>query len=154
MFYRMFDYNTAEKQVMDKIQAKLAARTLEELVADEKETSVSFQKLMEKHEKYAASHRRFPNRKKYIDFLHVAEQMRRYTAVHEGIITIRAEEGGSGLIEMFFDGIFHTDLDASHSRLLLAFLFMKYEDITISARQDGIVIQVFAELYDEETIDT
>ncbi len=152
MFYRMFDYNTAEKQMLDKIQAKLAARTSEELAADEKETRLSFEKLMGKHEKYASSHRRLPNRKKYIDFLLTAEQMQRYTAIHEGIITIRAEEGGLGIIEMFFDSIFHTDLDASQSRMLLGLLFMRYKDIYIYAKQDGIVIQVFAELYDEETI--
>jgi hypothetical protein len=152
MFYRMFDYNTAEKISLAEINAKLSARTSEELAADEKETRQSFQRLMEKHEKYSASRRRLPNRKKYIDFLFTAEQMRRYTAIHEGIITIRAEEGGSGIIEMYFDAIFHTDLDASHSRLLLGLLFMKYEDISISARQDGIVIQVFAELYDEEIL--
>ncbi len=152
MFYRMFDYNTAEKQLLDRIQGKLEARTPDELAADEIETRLSFQKFIGKHEKYVSSHRRIPNRKKYIDFLHTAEQMRRYTAIHEGIITIRAEEGGLGIIEMFFDAIFHMDSDASHSRMLLGLLFMKYKDISIYARQDGIVIQVFAELYDEEAI--
>lgn len=153
MFYMMFDYHSAEKQVMDKIQAKLAARTPEELAADEKEASLSFQKIIEKYEEYAVSHKRIPNREKYEDFLSVAEQMRRYAAAHEGVITIRAEAGGTGIIEMYFDHLIHTDLDASHSRLLLAFLLMKYEDVSISAKQDGILIQAFAELYDVETPD-
>ncbi|MEA4893870.1 MAG: hypothetical protein VB064_01250 [Oscillospiraceae bacterium] len=151
MIFRMFDYHSAERQLLDEIQAKLAARTPEELAVDEKEASLSFQKIIEKHEEYAASHRRLPNRGKYEDFLSVAEQMRRYTAIHEGVITIRAEEGGTGIIEMYFDNIIHTDLDTSNSRLLFAFLLMKYKDVSISARQDGIVIQAFAELYDVET---
>lgn len=153
MFYRMFDYHSAERQLLDEIQAKLAARTLEELAADERETKLSFQKFIEKYEAYAASHKRIPNREKYEDFLSVAEQMRRYAAAYEGVITIRAEAGGTGIIEMYFDHLIHTDLDTSHSRLLLAFLLMKYEDVSISAKQDGILIQAFAELYDVETPD-
>ncbi len=153
MFFRMFDYHSAEKQLLDEIQAKLVSRTPEELAADEKETNLSFQKFIKKYEAYTASHKRLPNREKYEDFLSVAEQMRRYTAIHEGVITIRAEAGGTGIIEMYFDHLIHTDLDSSHSRLLLAFLLMKYKDVSISAKQDGILIQAFAELYDVETPD-
>lgn len=153
MFYRMFDYYTEEKQLLDEIQTQLAARTPEEVAADEKKSALSFQRIMEIYERRQITRKRVPNKDKYRNFLQAAEQMRQYTAIHTGKISIRAEEGGIGMIEMFFENLFHTDLDSTHSNLMLGLMLMRYRETSITAKSEGIAIQVFAELYDEIPVD-
>jgi hypothetical protein len=137
---------------MEEIQATLAARTPEEIAADDKAAEVSWQKLYKYHEEYQATHRRIVNKKKYDDFLSFAELMRKYTKLHDGKISIRAEEFGLGVVEMFFDFILHSDFDIFNSHFLFGKAFMRYKDTYIGVKGEGIFIQIIEELYDTETI--
>lgn len=153
MYHKVFDYYTAAKQRMEAIEAELASRSPEVLAADQEAAMVSFQEMMRKYKASNFSYRKVANQKKYIDFLSFSEKMRRYTALHEGKIVIRAEEGGIGSIEMFFDCIIHSEFDLFQSHDVLSQLFLSYKDILISAQQGGVSIQILENLYDEERID-
>lgn len=154
MYCKTYDYHTAEKQRWTEIDAKLAARSPDEVAADQVQAQESFQRLLERYEQYQATHRKIPNSIKYKDFLSFAEYMRRYTQQHDGKIEISAEEGGLGTIKMFFDVIIHTDIDISHSNCIFGMMFLKYRDTMISSCEDGVLVQIMAELYDVETIET
>ena len=154
MYRATYDYYTAEKQHMERIEKELAARSAETLAVDEEAARLSFQKIMEKYKQHEASHKRIPTEKRYSEFLCISELMREYTALHNGKITIRAEEGGLGVIEMSFDYVIHSELDSSHSHRLLGLLFRKYEQTNIFAVDGCVVIQVYQELYDEINTDS
>ncbi len=158
MYYKTYDYYTAEKAKMaeldTKVEAELGSRSPEDLAVEEARSRESFQKILEEHERYAAAHKRVPNEKKYEDFLAFAKQMRKYTALHMGKISIRAEKNGLGIIEMFFDFIIHSEFEHERSRFLFGMLFLRYEDTHIYVGNGGVTIQVFAELYDVMPVDT
>lgn len=153
MYHKVFDYYTAAKRREKMIKEELASRTPEAFASDQKAAKAAFQEVMKKYETSALHYRKIANQKKYAEFLAFSEKMRRYTAWHEGKISITAEEGGMGSIEMFFDCIVHSQFDVFQSHDVLSQLFLAYKDIFISAQQDRIVIQVLESLYDEECIE-
>lgn len=153
MYHKVFDYYTVAKRRMEAIEEELASRTPEGVASDQEAALASFEEIMRKYKTSALSYRRVANQKKYTDFLLFAEKMRKYTALHEGKISISAEEGGLGNIEMFFDCIIHTEFDYIQSRSLIAQLFLIYKDVFITAQQGGIAIQVLECLYDEEGLE-
>lgn len=154
MYHKVFDYYTQMKQMMDKVDKKLAARTCEEVEIDNKNANISLKKIFDKYERYQKSHKRVPNSKKYDDFLTFAEQMRKYTELHYGKISISAEENGYGIIEMYFDCIVHSESDISRSNILFGLLFLKYTETIISTKEDGINVRIMAELFDIEKVDS